>query len=276
MMGDLLVDEDFVYDENGVLVKDEHGDPVVTSQVKVYPIHPDDEIILFQRASQADNGLFGNSGTKPYITQPGGCKCCYGGEAYNPTRTRTIRQKYKHIGCSWTWWPQKYAINGDPAVPACGTSSYASPFDRTNYTPTSNCFFVSENINDGSSDDPAEGLQKEKCQVCTQIHGWFLSAYANTSPGQFFNIFGDVTGNKTAPPAYSNVVIPEGGWLTSAVSYQYPGFPPAFDRDCCSCWSPDPNDPRTNLQRFSSCWNILKAPNYNSTACYGLDIYQNR
>jgi hypothetical protein len=133
MMDDLLVDWSPQYDSEGNI------DPNLPNikDVKVFPIHPDDEIILFQRPGTS--GVFSHVNKIEQITQ-NGCVCCYGSEKYQPQRTQTIRQKYKYTGCSWTWWPPKFAINGDPSIPQCGTSSYFNSIGEKILS--SDCFYI--------------------------------------------------------------------------------------------------------------------------------------
>ena len=206
MLGDLLVEKEFLLDETGNLIRDEvTGEFKTYKDVQVYPIHPDDELILFQLPGPAN--IYG--GPAVYQTvRDHGCACCYGRTIQRPLRTEPVRQKYKNIGCSWTWYPPKFAINGDPNIPQC--SLFSEGFEY------SNCYFnfTDPQLNMGASETP--DMLPRKCQSCTQVHPWVADAHDID-----FDIWGDpqspliqVPGGPTDEGITNRAQFSEYGWMT--------------------------------------------------------------
>jgi hypothetical protein len=265
MLGDLLVDNEYVLDSNGDLIRDPVTEEFETiKKVKVYPIHPDDEIILFQRVGT--EAIFKGGNEVDKITNDG-CKCCYGKTFLIPQRSRTVRQKYKNIGCSWTWYPPKYAINGDPTIPQCSYFSYNDP--RNNNEHHSNCYFQKLTGSDYGNDSGAGELLPNKCDSCTQILPWVAEASSDQ-----FNFWGDkLTTNLSVPSG--RTIMPEGGWITQYTSFLYPSHSAKDMTQCCTCYM----DPKTTLPLYLvdstvSCWNKVANGNQSGSSCEFMDQFR--
>jgi hypothetical protein len=272
MLGDLLVDREYALDSNGNLITDpDTGGYKTVKNVNVYPIHPDDEIILFQRVGSDAVYKSGNEVEK--ITNDG-CKCCYGKTKLYPTRTRTVRQKYKNIGCAWTWYPPKYAVNGDPNIPQCSAFSLLDPRFDFSVSHLSNCYYQKIYGTDYSTDNIE--TRPNKCDSCTQILPWVAEAHEND-----FNIWGDVITSPIRVPGGPNdeamtgrAWLPIGGWLTQYTSFLYPSHNIKDMTPCCTCYEdPKNTSPVRLVDPTVSCWNKVANGNESASDCEWMDQY---
>lgn len=266
MLGDLLVDLDYVIGSDGKIELDNEGNPITIDKCQVFPIHKDDELILYQMPG---NSTGGNQGQQYGGATPEQCLCCVGYADYRPTRTRTIRQKYKYVGCSWTWYPPKFTFNYDQTIPQCGIAAGVNE-DPLQVDYVLNCYdYTSLNIG---------GVEaKEACRSCTQINPFLINT--NLTQDVYSDIF---WGNK---PAGVDVSVKDrqqsispmiGGWFTQFQSTLYPGHRSDMGYQCCTCKFIDTtNDNTVPPDRNTSCWRITQNAQIPGT-CSNVDAAKAR
>jgi hypothetical protein len=275
MLGDLLIEEGYkVNSQTGDIELDPvTHEPILDPKLGVYPIHPDDELILFQRPGKP--GQYGGGGEKDTLTFPGGCRCCYGSTSFNPLRSQTIRQKYKNIGCAWTWYPPKYALDGNPTIPQCVNSTYRDPnapedeqIVRASDCPYSTVFPGTVTPSD---------IGNRKCESCSQIIPYTTQAEERGFGGNpNFDIWGDTnaSSDKTVP-AIGRAHFSESGWLTQYTAFLYPDHPASIGANCCACNMDPRATPIFALADASvSCWNKVTNGNESPGDCYALGLYR--
>jgi hypothetical protein len=246
MIGDLLTGLDFVLKADGSIETDNQGNPVTIEKSQVYPIHKDDELILFQTPYEGD---LGNNANQIYNNGQNGCKCCYGYSRIALQRSRTIRQKYKYTGCSWVWYPPKYLFNYDQNIPQCGIAYEKIGGSTPDFNV--NCFEFASGFNAGNA-EPEEG--PDVCTVCTQINPMLTNSNLNDAFGnKIFDIYGNFTGADASVSPMFDVRPLASGWHLQFTSTLYPGqF--ASDGECCSCVWADPTIPQIVPDYSTSCW----------------------
>lgn len=261
MIGDLLVDKEFELEADGT-IKQINGQDVLIDKCQVYPVHKDDELILFQTAYQGD---LGNNSDRVFSNGSSQCLCCYGYSRYKPQRSQTIRQKYKYIGCSWVWYPPKYLFNYDQNIPQCGIAYEKATSSQTDYN-FLNCFEYATGFGGAGY---ASGFEaKDACAFCTQINPMLSNADFGV-----FDSFGNLKPN--ADPTVSAIqgVKPlPSGWHTQFTATLYPGHGTNVGEECCSCRYVDPNAQAPILPDYStSCWKRTSAPAASGGQCEGVN-----
>ena len=277
MLDDLLVDYQYILDSDGNLQRDPNNSEEYLKgpSLQVYPIHPDDELILFQRPGSI--GPMGEGSEVETLAYPTGCYCCYGKTTFTATRTQTIRQKYKHIGCAWTWYPQKYAINGDPLIPQCSSSGYTDITQAGGRAAASDCYYTRFYSDIDDTGENGNHLTKYKCDTCSQILPWTQEAYGTINRRPNFDIWGDLYpwSDTRIPSGPDRVRFIESGWITQYTSFLYPAHPWSVGDKCCTCHADDEQSQQTQeVTADVSCWNKRLNPQVNSSACVALDIYR--
>ena len=257
MLGDLLVDWDFKLIETGPdagkIDTDLNGDPILIEKAQVFPIHKDDELILYQMPGKSYGG---NQGLEFGGATELQCLCCYGHADFTPQRTTKIRQKYKYIGCSWTWYPPKFTFNYDQNIPQCGIAAGVNT-DPLQIDYKLSCYDYTSLGLEALEAGNGEG-QGRACNICTQINPFLINTNLIDQLGK--NIF-DVWGNKLAgaDPTVRDTqqsISPMGsGWLTQYASTLYPGDRIKNGYECCTC-------------KFLNITNSSTIPPDSNTSCW--------
>ena len=256
MIGDLLTGEDFDLNADGTIKVDNQGNPIKIEKCQLYPVHKDDELILFQTPYSGD---LGNNANQIYNNGQNGCKCCYGYSRLVLQRSRTIRQKYKYIGCSWVWYPPKYLFNYDQNIPQCGIGFEKS---GTEIDYNVNCFLHAQGFIAGNA-KPLEG--PDVCTLCTQINPMLSNSNLYDNYGnKKFDLYGNSTAtDKTVSPLLQVDVLPS-GWHLQFTSTLYPGqF--TSDGECCSCVYADSTVQQIVPDYSTSCWGRTNLRNADGT-----------
>jgi hypothetical protein len=260
MIGDLLVDDEFKINAEGEIERDDQGDPILIEKCQVSPIHKDDELILFQRPFV--DGFFGDNSTRVYNNgQNGNCKCFYGYSTYRPQRTRTIRQKYKYIGCQWTWYPPKFLFNYDQNIPQCGIAAQKNPTDPLPFY--ANCFDFTVGLGNAGNVSAGFADETNMCPLCTQINPMVTNSDLRDNQGNYiFNIWGDVESGRPQVSSFYGIkpIAGGNGWSTQFISSLYPGHGINIGYSCCTCTNENPNITVIRPEAGTSCWMKSSVP----------------